>query len=133
MTLRPLRLAAPLAIAALFASACAKDSSNKDEPKPSGSASATAASSLAARVPDAPEAKPASIPAPADVAAPPADAVTAPSGLASKVLTPGTGKVHPGPTDRVKVHYTGWTTSGEMFDSSVARNEPITFGLNEVI
>jgi len=61
------------------------------------------------------------------------DAVKTPSGLASKVLTPGTGKVHPTASDRVKVHYTGWTKAGEMFDSSVARGEPITFGLGEVI
>jgi FKBP-type peptidyl-prolyl cis-trans isomerase len=73
------------------------------------------------------------IPAPADVAAPPADATTTSSGLASKVLKPGTGTRHPGPTSRVRVHYSGWTTDGKMFDSSVARNEPITFGLNQVI
>ena len=73
------------------------------------------------------------IPAPADVAAPPADATTTSSGLASKVLKPGTGTRHPGPTSRVRVHYSGWTTDGKLFDSSVARNEPITFGLNQVI
>ena len=73
------------------------------------------------------------IPAPADVAAPPADATTSSTGLASKVLKPGTGTRHPGPTSRVRVHYSGWTTDGKMFDSSVARNEPITFGLNQVI
>jgi len=73
------------------------------------------------------------IPAPADVAAPPADATTSSSGLASRVLKPGTGTRHPGPTSRVRVHYSGWTTDGKMFDSSVARNEPITFGLNQVI
>jgi peptidylprolyl isomerase len=73
------------------------------------------------------------IPAPADVAAPPADATTTSSGLASKVLKPGTGTRHPGPTSRVRVHYSGWTTNGKMFDSSVERNEPITFGLNQVI
>src|SRR5579862_4636026 len=55
---------------------------------------------------------PPTIPAPPDVGAPPADAVKTPSGLASKVLTPGTGHDHPGPTDRVKVHYTGWTKGG---------------------
>jgi peptidylprolyl isomerase len=73
------------------------------------------------------------IPAPDDVAAPPADAIKTASGLASKVLVAGTGKTHPGPTDKVKVHYTGWTKNGQMFDSSVTRGEPITFPLNGVI
>jgi peptidylprolyl isomerase len=73
------------------------------------------------------------IPAPPDVASPPADATTAPSGLASKVLKPGTGTRHPTATSQVRVHYTGWTRDGKMFDSSVARNEPISFGLNQVI
>jgi FKBP-type peptidyl-prolyl cis-trans isomerase len=74
-----------------------------------------------------------SIPAPADVAAAPPDATKTPSGLATKVLTPGSGTAHPGPTDKVKVHYTGWTTDGHMFDSSVTRGEPITFPVNGVI
>jgi FKBP-type peptidyl-prolyl cis-trans isomerase len=73
------------------------------------------------------------ITAPADVAAPPADATTTSSGLKSKVITPGTGTRHPTATSRVRVHYSGWTTDGRMFDSSVARNEPISFGLNQVI
>jgi peptidylprolyl isomerase len=73
------------------------------------------------------------IPAPADVKAPPPDATKTASGLASKVIKPGTGKVHPGPTSSVTVHYTGWTTDGTMFDSSVVRNEPATFPLNRVI
>jgi peptidylprolyl isomerase len=67
------------------------------------------------------------------VAAPPADAQTTPSGLASKELKPGKGTVHPGLTDTVKVHYTGWTTDGNMFDSSVVRKEPISFPLDHVI
>jgi peptidylprolyl isomerase len=78
-------------------------------------------------------AAPSGLPAPADVAAPPPDATKTASGLASKVLTAGTGKDHPGPTDKVKVHYTGWTKAGQMFDSSVTRGEPITFPLNGVI
>ena len=76
---------------------------------------------------------PKTIPAPDDVAAPPADATTTPSGLATKVLTPGSGTQNPRANSRVKVHYSGWTTDGQMFDSSVARNEPISFGLNQVI
>ena len=73
------------------------------------------------------------IPAPSDVAAPPADAQREPSGLASKVLQPGTGTEHPRASDRVTVHYTGWTTDGRMFDSSLRRGQPATFPLNRVI
>ena len=73
------------------------------------------------------------LPAPADVAAAPADAEKTASGLASKVLSPGTGKDRPGATDTVKVHYTGWTTDGKMFDSSVKRGQPASFPLNRVI
>ena len=73
------------------------------------------------------------IPAPSDVAAPPVDAERTESGLAYKVLKPGTGEQHPEPTQRVKVHYTGWTTDGEMFDSSVQRGNPATFPLDRVI
>ena len=80
-------------------------------------------------------AKPASvdIPAPADVAAPPADAQKTASGIAYKVLTPGTGAVHPGPEDKVEVNYTGWTTDGKMFDSSILREKPQSFPLTGVI
>ena len=73
------------------------------------------------------------IPAPPDVKAPPADAAKTASGLASKVIKAGTSKEHPAKTDRVTVHYTGWTTDGKMFDSSVARGETATFPLDKVI
>ncbi len=73
------------------------------------------------------------IPAPTDVAKPPADATKTTSGLAFKVLTPGTGTAKPGATDMVTVHYTGWMTDGKMFDSSLARNAPSTFPVNRVI
>jgi FKBP-type peptidyl-prolyl cis-trans isomerase len=43
------------------------------------------------------------------------------------------GAARPRKDSRVRVHYTGWTTDGKMFDSSVARNEPISFNLNRVI
>ena len=71
--------------------------------------------------------------APADVAAPPADASKTPSGLAYKVLQAGTGENRPRRNNRVLVHYTGWTTDGKMFDSSVLRGQPAEFGLDEVI
>ncbi len=77
--------------------------------------------------------KPGDIPAPPDVAAAPADAKKTASGLAYKTLTPGTGDKMPQPQDRVKVHYTGWTTDGKMFDSSVKRGSPASFALKGVI
>ena len=70
---------------------------------------------------------------PADVAAPPKDAITTDSGLASKILAEGTGSAHPDAWDQVTVHYTGWTTDGKMFDSSVTRGKPATFPLDRVI
>ncbi|MEY2562829.1 MAG: hypothetical protein QOH88_1022 [Verrucomicrobiota bacterium] len=73
------------------------------------------------------------IPAPSDVAEAPADAEKTASGLASKVITPGTGKTHPSRTDRVTVDYTGWTTDGKMFDSSIATGKQATFPLDKVI
>jgi peptidylprolyl isomerase len=73
------------------------------------------------------------LPAPPDVAKPPADAAKTASGLAYKVLEPGTGTAKPGAEDFVTVHYTGWTTDGKMFDSSFARNAPSTFPVNRVI
>jgi peptidylprolyl isomerase len=41
--------------------------------------------------------------------------------------------VHPKVSNRVTVHYSGWTTDGKMFDSSVRRGEPTRFGLTQVI
>ena len=73
------------------------------------------------------------LPAPDDVAAPPKDAQRSSSGLASKVLVKGTGSEHPTRTSTVTVHYTGWSTDGTMFDSSVVRGQPSTFPLNRVI
>ena len=73
------------------------------------------------------------IPAPADVAAPPADAIRMPSGLAYKVLTVGVGGIHPGTRNKVTVHYTGWTADGKMFQSSYQDGRPLEFGVTGVI
>ena len=54
------------------------------------------------------------------------------SGLQYEVMKEGNG-LKPTATSKVKVHYHGTTPSGEVFDSSVKRGEPITFGLNQVI
>ncbi|MFN3198649.1 MAG: FKBP-type peptidyl-prolyl cis-trans isomerase [Bradymonadia bacterium] len=76
---------------------------------------------------------PGDLSAPADVAAAPADATKTASGLAYKILKPGDGTSRPKAADTVTVHYTGWTTDGKMFDSSMKRGQPATFPLNRVI
>ena len=70
---------------------------------------------------------------PEDVAAAPADAKATESGLKYKVLTAGKGADHPAAVDTVQVHYSGWTTDGKLFDSSVQRGSPTSFPLNRVI
>lgn len=57
---------------------------------------------------------------------------TTESGLQYEVLTEGDG-AKPGPTDTVKVHYTGSLIDGKVFDTSVQRGEPISFPLDGVI
>jgi peptidylprolyl isomerase len=49
------------------------------------------------------------------------------------VLEKGKGSKHPGLDNRVRVHYSGWTTDGKMFDSSVMRGQPVTFRVKGVI
>jgi peptidylprolyl isomerase len=55
------------------------------------------------------------------------------SGLQYKVLEKGAGEVHPTAKSNVKVHYHGMLIDGTVFDSSVDRGTPISFGLNQVI
>ncbi|MBC7390902.1 MAG: FKBP-type peptidyl-prolyl cis-trans isomerase [Opitutaceae bacterium] len=58
--------------------------------------------------------------------------VTLPSGLQYKIIKEGTG-AKPSATDQVKTHYHGTLIDGKVFDSSVDRGEPVTFGVNQVI
>ena len=58
---------------------------------------------------------------------------TTESGLQYLVISKGDGTVSPLPTDKVLTHYHGTLIDGTVFDSSVDRGEPISFGLNQVI
>ena len=58
--------------------------------------------------------------------------ITLPSGLQYQVLKEGNGK-RPTAKDSVKCHYEGFLIDGTVFDSSVQRGEPATFGLQQVI
>ena len=60
------------------------------------------------------------------------EVVTLPSGLQYEILTEGTDE-KPKATDTVEVHYHGTLTDGSIFDSSVNRGEPATFGVTQVI
>jgi FKBP-type peptidyl-prolyl cis-trans isomerase len=119
------------ALVCVFAIACGCGSSPPPAAKTEEAKPATKAEEKQPVTPVPPPS--ADIPAPPDVAAAPADAEKTASGLATKVLTKGTGDAKPKSYDSVKAHYTGWTTDGKMFDSSVKRGEPTTFGLGQVI
>jgi len=58
--------------------------------------------------------------------------LTTPSGLQYEILEQGNGP-KPEAHDQVKVHYTGKLIDGTVFDSSVERGEPATFGVTQVI
>ena len=60
------------------------------------------------------------------------DVTTLPDGLQYEIIKQGTG-VKPTTTDKVKVHYHGTLMDGTVFDSSVQRGEPATFGVTQVI
>jgi len=117
--------------------ASSSTNSEQAEEAPSAGAADNAAANPAANPtlparPATPAAEPP--PVPEDVAAAPENAERTESGLASRVLQAGTGTDHPDAWDDVTVHYTGWRAEdGEMFDSSVTRGRPATFGLNRVI
>jgi FKBP-type peptidyl-prolyl cis-trans isomerase len=128
----PLTLAAVAAL--LLASSCQSGEVDKTATasKPSTAENKPATPEKAATPPATAPSKP-QLPAPADVAAPPANAERSASGLASVVLQPGTGAEKPTLKDQVKVHYSGWTADGKMFDSSVVSNRPAEFGVTQVI
>ncbi|ETR96589.1 MULTISPECIES: FKBP-type peptidyl-prolyl cis-trans isomerase [Acinetobacter calcoaceticus/baumannii complex] len=58
--------------------------------------------------------------------------ITTKSGLQYQVLKEGTGK-KPKAASRVKVNYEGRLLDGTVFDSSIARNQPVEFQLSQVI
>jgi peptidylprolyl isomerase len=61
------------------------------------------------------------------------DVVVTASGLQYQILQKGDGTDHPTARSKVTVHYHGSLLDGTVFDSSVDRGEPISFGLNQVI
>jgi len=122
-----------IALLAVLALGCKRDDRPKADPddKPRKPAPTSTAVSEDPMITTAPDGGP--IPAPRDVAAPPSDAIASATGLFSKVLRKGTGETHPTENDTVVTQYTGWTTDGKMFDSSIVRGQTITLPLRAVI
>ena len=72
-------------------------------------------------------------PPPPDLRNPPTDAVAHPRGAKSKVLTAGTGDTRPTDTDGVVLTYTGWSSNGQIFDTTARRGRPAMFPLSKVM
>jgi peptidylprolyl isomerase len=70
---------------------------------------------------------------PANLAAPPKTATRTPSGLSYLALEKGQGDRRPTAESLVEVHYSGWTTDGELFESSVVRGHPRTVPVDRVM
>jgi FKBP-type peptidyl-prolyl cis-trans isomerase len=115
-----IRLSA-IVTAALCLAGCAKDTPTSTDSAPAANPPAAAATPT-----------PASTPAMSATPAPTTMTTTA-SGLKYMVLKQGTGTVSPKASDTVTVHYTGTLLDGTVFDSSVQRGTPATFGLSQVI
>lgn len=127
--MKPLAGLGLLLLSCSLSFACSRSEKKESGAASSASPASTASSSAASASSD----ESTGLAAPENVAAPPADAEKSATGLASVVVKPGTGQAKPSEFDSVKVHYTGWTKDGKMFDSSVQRGEPTTFGLRQVI
>jgi FKBP-type peptidyl-prolyl cis-trans isomerase len=121
--------------AVLVALSCEKEAPKPEaQPTPPPPTPSAEAAKAAPEIPSAPPppAPPPVLPAPADVAQAPKDAARTKTGLASKVLSKGTGKTKPGANDSVRVQYAGWTKDGQMFDAS-SPDKPAQFGVSNVI
>ena len=70
---------------------------------------------------------------PSDLQNPPAEATTSKSGLVSMMIRAGTGTESPSRRSRVIVNYSGWTTDGRLFDSTLLRGLPAEFRVSDVI
>lgn len=125
---------APVTIAAAAPAPDATDRAAAQDPAANGGAQNADVGAPSEAAPgDEEQANGAALAPPADVAAAPADAKRTASGLAYKVLERSKQSNQPLPYDRVTVHYTGWTTDGHMFDSSIVRDQPILLPLSKVI
>jgi peptidylprolyl isomerase len=70
---------------------------------------------------------------PDNLKVPPQTAFKTPGGVTLNVLKPGTGTLHPTTNSRVKLHYSGWTTDGKLFESTITSEHPGVFLVGTVL
>ncbi len=70
---------------------------------------------------------------PDEITKPPSDADRTPSGAFTRRLETGWGEEFPSSEGAVLLQYTGWTTDGKTFDSTITRNRPTAFALDKVM
>ncbi len=70
---------------------------------------------------------------PEDVSSPPATARLTRTGLQTRVIRRGTGNQHPSESDTVRVHYSAWTSEGELLDSSILRDHSTSISVNRTM
>lgn len=70
---------------------------------------------------------------PSNLKGPPKDATILPSGLALQVLEKGSGTAHPSASNRVSMHYSAWTATGKLFETTVTSGQPGTFQLGSLL
>lgn len=114
------RQRAQKAVCALLLAVLACNHSDK-HPAPSPFSSTSAVAPARSPAP----AESVAFPAPTDVAAPGAGTETTATGVALKLITPGTGSAHPGPNDCVRVNYTIWKRDGALHSSSRSQGQPV--------
>jgi FKBP-type peptidyl-prolyl cis-trans isomerase len=70
---------------------------------------------------------------PTDLKSPPKDATVLPSGLALQVIEQGTGTAHPLLSSRVSMHYSAWTASGKLVETTVTNGQPGSFQIGSLL
>ncbi len=72
-------------------------------------------------------------PIPPDLTTPPRTAYRTPSGVSIQMLKPGLGAGHPAASSRVTLNYTGWSTDGKVFESTMMSEHPVTVQLGTAL
>jgi len=68
-------------------------------------------------------------PIPPDLKAPPRSATKLESGVAFRYLQKGAGRVHPAVSNKMLLHFSGWTQKGDLIESTVMAGTPASFDL----